>query len=273
MQTAFITGAKGFIGSHLTNRLINDGVNVETWPVDILKLNQLLSIDNVDVVFHLAAKTRCVDPNLISEINIKGTLNVLEHCRMKDIKKMVFASSYLYGIPERLPIDEDHWISLTNPYFKSKKVGEDIARSYSEVYGIDVVSLRLFNIYGPGQKGDMLVPSVIRQLSNPVIIMDDPEPRRDMLFVSDAVDAFVKAGNSQTHGFNVFNIGYGHSWSVGHIVSTIVGISGLHPKVVYRYIRRKDEVMDVIADTRKAKRILGWEPTTILWDGLAVTVS
>ena len=165
------------------------------------------------------------NPRETYEVNVLGTLNILELCRLYNIGNIVFASSYVYGSPEYLPVDEGHSLSPTSPYARSKVMGEGLCRAYHEDYGLKCVILRIFNIYGEGQSDSFLIPSILKQLVSGEIELMDPEPRRDFLYISDAVDAYVKAGHYTGSDFEVFNMGSGVSYSVDSIANKIIDLS------------------------------------------------
>jgi len=275
-QRFLVTGNDGFVGKHLVNELKAKGAEVIGIDIqsgiDIRNWNRLKNIEDVDIVYHLAAimyvPFSWKNPHVLFEVNVLGTLNILEYCRLHSVKKIVFASSYLYGNPKYLPIDEKHPIDLLNPYARSKKIAEDLCIGYSEDFGLNSLILRFFNIYGPGQNKNFLIPMVMEQLKKGKIVLDDPEPRRDFLYVKDAVEAYLKAGTSDNSNFEIFNIGSGVNHSVDEIVRKFITISGQNITVNYRNKRRKNEIMETVADISKAKKLLGWEPKIDLEKGI-----
>jgi nucleoside-diphosphate-sugar epimerase len=275
-----VTGSDGFVGSHLVVRLrqekaevipidISEGIDVTDW-------DQVKGYKDIDIICHLAAKTfipaTIDDPSETYLVNLVGTLNMLELGRRSKIKNFVFASSYVYGHPEYTPVNEEHPINPTNPYSRSKILGEQLCHAYYKDYGLSCVIIRAFNIYGEGQGDSFLIPSIIKQIRSGEIELKDPEPKRDFLYSRDAVEAYVKAIEYSGSGFEIFNIGSGMSYSVDEIVRTIIALSGEKVKVRYLYERRKGEVMDTVADITKAKEKLGWEPKFSLEDGLRNTI-
>lgn len=275
-----ITGNNGFVGKALENELKRKGAEVIGIDVksgsDVRNMNHLQNIKDVDIVHHLAAMMYVPfsweNPHIVYEVNVLGTLNVLEYCRTHDVKKIVFASSYLYGKPKYLPIDEKHPINPQSPYARSKKIAEDMCQGYSEDFGLNCIILRPFNIYGPGQNEIFLIPTIVNQLVKGRINLNDPEPKRDYVYVKDAVNAYVNATEYDGSDFEIFNIGSGVSYSVDEIVKKLINISEKEVPVDYRNKRRENEVMDVIADTRKAKEKLGWTPKVNINEGLKNTM-
>lgn len=273
-----VTGSEGFIGSMLCAKLRDDGAVVKGIDLksgfDITDWGLFKNLENVNLVYHLAAimfvPYAFKNPRNVYMVNVIGTLNVLEFCRLNDIKKLIFASSFVYGQPQYLPIDEKHPVNPNNPYARSKVMGEELCRGYSEDHGINCVVLRPFNIYGPGQNEDFLIPLIFKQIrENNRIELNDPTPKRDLLFVTDMIDAYIKAGELEGFKFEVFNIGYGKSYSVNEIVEMALQITGKQIDVIYNGERRPNEVMDTVANISKASKKLNWHPEIELQTGLA----
>ena len=272
-----VTGSSGFIGRNLVAELKRHNVEVITLTdpeghrIDVRDWQKIQEITDIDIVYHLAAKMYVPfsfeNPRETYEVNALGILNILELCRLANVEKIIFASSYVYGQPQYLPIDEKHPLHSTNPYAKSKILGEELCRAYNTDFGVKCIILRPFNIYGPGQDKNFLISSIIAQFRTGKIELKDPEPKRDFVYISDILDAYIKAGEFNEN-FEVFNIGYGKSYSVKEIVDKIVHLYGKEVKVTYKYERRKNEIMDTVADIRKAKKLLGWKPKTSLAKGI-----
>ncbi len=282
-KRVLLTGASGFVGSHLASELRRKGAQVYSVdvrgniPIDLRDWQRLKEFSDkwgkVDLVYHLAALMfvpySFQNPRDIYDVNVLGTLNMLELCRLQNIERVVFASSYVYGSPQYLPIDEEHPVNPNNPYARSKVMGEVLCRAYHEDYGLKCTILRPFNIYGEGQNDSFLIPSILRQIAGGRIELMDPEPRRDLLYITDAIRAYIKAGEYDRSDFEVFNIGSGLSHSVDEIVRNISDVWGQSAQVVYRNVRRKNEIMNVIANINKAKKELGWAPEVRLEEGLS----
>ena len=275
-KRVLVTGSKGFIGSHLTDQLGKQGADVVgidiSSGIDITDWEQVKGYGGIDFIYHLAAKTYIPstgeDPRQTYLVNLGGTLNMLELGRMNNVRNFIFASSYVYGPPQYLPIDENHPVNPSNPYNRSKALGEGLCRAYYEDYGLKCVILRAFNIYGEGQGNNFLVPTILGQITGGKIQLNDPEPRRDFLYVKDAVEAYIEAADCSGAGLEVFNIGSGKSYSVDEIVTKILAFTGGEAEVRYLQKRRKNEIMDTVADITKAKKELGWEPKIDLEEGL-----
>jgi UDP-glucose 4-epimerase len=276
-----VTGSSGFVGTNLVEKLKRRGAEVLTLTdhdgrrMDIRDLQRVMriinEIRNIDIVYHLAAITSVPfsfeNPRETYEINVLGTLNILELCRLCNADKIVFASSYVYGQPQYVPIDEEHPLQPTNPYMRSKILGEELCRAYNTDFGLKCIILRPFNIYGVGQNTEFLIPSIIAQLRYGKIELKDWAPKRDFVYISDVIDAYIKAGEFKGD-FDVFNIGYGKSYSVKEIVDKIIHLYGKDVKVKYSGERRKNEIMDTVADIKKAKEKLGWKPRVDIDKGL-----
>lgn len=276
-----VTGEDGFIGRYLVNALreLNsstvslkdqNGKSLDIRDRDLIK-GKIKELGDIDIIYHLAAKTSVIssyeNPYATYETNLFGTLNILELCRLCDIDKVVYASSYVYGTPQYLPIDEVHVTDPPNPYSRSKLLAEELCKSYQEDFGIKCIILRPFNIYGPGQRSDFLIPKIISSLSSGEVVVRDLEPKRDFVYITDMINAYIKAGEYQSD-FDIFNIGYGKSYSVKEIIEKIIRIYGSNIRVACEGKRRRNEIMDCYANTAKARVLLGWRPLIDIDEGL-----
>ncbi|GAB4292411.1 MAG: SDR family NAD(P)-dependent oxidoreductase [Myxococcota bacterium] len=270
-----VTGSSGFLGSRLAVRLkeldieiieldIRSGVDLTDW-------RRLMGVEKSDVVIHLAARTfvpaSYENPREFYSANIISTLNALELAR-KFRAKFIFASSYVYGVPEYLPIDENHPTKPFNPYAQSKIICEQLCAGYHRDFGMNIVIFRPFNLYGPGQDERFLIPTIIKQARSGSVMLKDPKPKRDWIFVDDAKEAFVKALYYDKSEFEVFNLGSGKSSSVEEIVAVLRKYVQGDFKVAFTGEERKFEVMDTVADISKARRLLGWNPGIELEEGI-----
>jgi len=276
-KKVLVTGHNGFLGHHLVKELKKYNANVVTLSdkngsIDVREWEKIKQIDGLDNIFHLAAVSYIPksfeDPRRIYEVNVLGTLNILELARLNDVDKMVFTSSYVYGKPEYLPIDEEHPLNPNNPYSRSKLMAESICRSYYEDFGLNCIIFRPFNIYGEGQKEHFLIPTIIKQLKNERIELKDSTPKRDFINVHDVVKALLKAGSS-SYDFDIFNVGYGKSYSVKEIVDKIISSHGKELEVKFGFQRRKSEIDDTVADIDKIQKKLGWKPEIDIDSGLS----
>ncbi|MFA4905567.1 MAG: NAD-dependent epimerase/dehydratase family protein [Candidatus Margulisiibacteriota bacterium] len=279
-KNVVVTGGEGFIGRSLVSRLESNGARVvsvdEKNGFDVCKwdkLNSLKDMHMVECLYHLAAVSfvpyAWKNPRSTYNANILSTLNILDLCRTRRIKKLVLMSSYVYGQPKYLSIDEAHSVSPANPYMWSKYICENLCRAYAQDFGLKVVILRPFNVYGNGQRDDFLIPSIIKQArtSNEVVV-NDIRPKRDFLYIDDMVEALLAAGNYDVKSLEIFNIGYGKSWSVKEIVEHVAEAAGKKIKLVSKNIKRKGEILDLVADISKAEKSLRWRPKIGLNEGI-----
>jgi GDP-4-dehydro-6-deoxy-D-mannose reductase len=270
-----VTGASGFVGTHLIPRLRDAGhrvITVTRTAGDVEESSTWEALPAAEVVIHLAARASVPEswqePELYIRSNLLGTLCALHYCRTREAR-LVFTSSYMYGAPETLPISESAPLIARNPYALSKKLAEEACRFYAESFGVDVTVLRPFNVYGRGQSESFLVPSIVRQMrAGGEIRVKDLAPRRDYVYVRDVVDGILAAAEGGKHGFRALNIASGTSYSVGELVNTIQEVGGSDLPVVSEEERRKDEIMDTVADVGEAKRQLGWAPRFSLREGI-----
>jgi len=274
MSRVLVTGASGFIGKHLVPRLRADGhhvVAVRRTSGDVAEQATWKNFPLADVVVHLAANSFVPDsweaPGEFLRTNLLGTVAAMEYCRER-AAHLVFLSSYMYGDPIHQPIAESVTLVAKNPYALSKKLAEEACQFFADRFGIHVTILRPFNIYGPGQSDAFLVPTIVNQLSaGKEIRVKDLEPRRDYVYVLDVVEAMVKAVACE-RGFSVFNVGSGASHSVAELIRIIQDVWGTDLPVRSEGVRRKDEVMDTVADITLAEQQLGWKPRFTLRQGI-----
>ncbi len=267
-----ITGSSGFIGKYLVDAINESFPNDKLILIDyinginILDKNQLDNIERFDVMVHLAAKSYVPEsfekPYDFYFTNIIGTLNILELCK-KNKAKLIYLSSYVYGIPEYIPVDEKQKAKAFNPYGQSKIMCESLCEGYNRDFGIPIIVFRPFNVYGDGQNTDFLVPSIIKQIREGKnnIYLKDPNPKRDFIFINDVVNAIIKVIQKEFNNFEILNICSGESYSVREVTEIINRL--LMKKVNFVFdeeLQRKNEVNDTRGSRVKIGEFLGWEP-------------
>ena len=303
MMNALVTGAAGFIGSTLSERLCRDGADVvgldcftDYYPRPIKERNLSglrglpnfrfveSTIQRADLaallagrthVFHLAAqagvrKSWGRDFSVYTENNIQATQILLEACIGTPIQKIVFASSSsVYGDLVALPMREDALPQPVSPYGVSKLAAEQLCVLYHVNYGLPTVSLRYFTVYGPRQRPDMGFHKFLRATINrePIVVFGDGEQTRDFTFVADAVSATVAAATRGVAG-RVYNIGGGSRVTVNDVLEMIAHVSGIRPLVQFDSAQKGD-MRHTYADTGLARTDLGFDPTVTLAEGLA----
>lgn len=272
-----ITGSSGFIGRYLIN-VLREKYNIIELDlkngVDIRKWNSLTAVSHFKFIIHLAAYSYVPDsfknPYDFYFNNYLSTLNILELAR-RNKAKVIFLSSYLYGSPKYLPIDEIHPLSPHNPYAQSKLICEKLCEGYFRDFGLPITIFRPFNIYGKGQNDTFLIPSIIKQIDNGIITLKDPRPKRDFIYISDVINAITKSLETEDD-YYVFNIGSGISFSVKEVVESIIELTNNKVHVVFTNEIREGEVLDSIADISKISSVLNWKPEVSFNEGLFKTI-
>lgn len=270
-----VTGCRGFVGTHWTRKLEQLGYEVVALDlrtgVDLNDWDRVERIGPLEVMVPLAARTfvpaSYERPREFYHTNTLATLNALELCRLHRAK-MIFASSYVYGEPRYLPIDEAHPAVAFNPYAQSKLIGETLCRAYNRDFGVPVIIFRPFNIYGMGQHKSFLIPSILSQVQKGEVRLKDPRPKRDLLHIDDLVAAYCKAVAYDRTSFEIFNIASGESYSVAEIVAMITEALNPNARVIFTGEKRKNEVLDTKADIRKAGEGLNWRPVVGFSEGV-----
>lgn len=274
MSKILLTGSTGFVGKNLLPKLINlgyDVIQLSSKDGDIAKEETWINLPQTEIVIHLASKTSVPESWTKSydyiNCNLMGTVNALNYCKQHN-SKLIFISSYLYGNPDQLPINENALLKPTNPYALSKLLSEQACEYYSKSENIETVILRPFNIFGPGQSDNYLIQFIISQLETSNIIkVKDLIPKRDYIYIDDFTDAIVKSLTLNSN-FNIFNIGSGQSYSVKEVIDIIQKLLNTDASVESENERRKNEIMDTIADISMANKILNWSPKISFIEGI-----
>jgi nucleoside-diphosphate-sugar epimerase len=276
LRKLLVTGAAGFIGRALVKRLRQTDNTVIEFDLDrgdITVPDALRAFESnpVDYVFHLAGKTfvpeSWKDPYSFFQVNALGTLNVLELCR-KTGAGLTYLSSYLYGEPDYLPIDEEHPVKSYNPYSQSKVIADTTCQFYSKHFQMPITIFRPFNVYGPGQSSLFLISEIISKVMDSTVqeveVMD-LRPRRDYIYIDDLVDALILSVG-KPHG--IFNLGSGYSVSVEEIIKLVMKHAGITKPYHSKGITRQNEIFDLFANIGKACQALNWEPHTTFEAGI-----
>jgi len=308
---AAVTGAEGFIGSHLVEALVASGVRVRamvlynsfsSWGwLDGIEPEVMASVDvvmgdvrdpratrqfieGVDVVYHLAALIAIPysyrAPHSYLETNAGGTMNVLEAVRSLDTPRMVHTStSEVYGTAMRVPIDEDHPLQAQSPYSATKMAADKLAESYHASFGTPVVTVRPFNTYGPRQSARAVIPTIIIQLASgrEEVSIGAVAPTRDLTFAADTARAFIAAGSAPLDAVagRVLNAGSGNEIAIGDLAEVIARKMDRPLKLAVNEERmrpEKSEVMRLVCDSRRLRTLTGWEPRHTLDTGLEETI-
>lgn len=303
-----VTGAGGFIGSHLCEELIETGADVTAlvrynsrsdWGnLELLSTEKksalkviagnvedadLLSrqTKGMEIVFHLAALIGIpysyTAPASYIRTNVQGTLNVMESARQWEVKKVIHTStSEVYGTALYTPIDEKHPLQPQSPYSASKIGADMIAESYFLSFDLPVTTIRPFNTYGPRQSARAIIPTIISQsLTQKEIRLGSLDPIRDLTFVKDTVRAFLRIAETPNTIGETINIGSGTGFTIAELTDTILSTQGLKMPLVRdpeRVRPEKSEVYELICDNSKAKKLLNWEPNYSLRIGLEETI-
>ena len=307
MKNFLVTGGAGFIGSHLVDRLlatgvervtvvddfndfydpsikrdnIRDHVNDPRYKIsevdirDRAALDQIFEKNNFDCIVHLAARAgvrpSLSEPQLYTETNINGTLNLLELARQKNIKQFVFgSSSSVYGINAKVPFSEDDPISQPiSPYAATKGAGELLCHTYSHLYELRCICLRFFTVYGPRQRPDLAIHKFARLISQgkPIPVFGDGTTRRDYTYVDDIIDGVTAAIDYDKSNYEVINLGESRTVELRELISLLEKELDIHA-TIDRQPSQPGDVPQTFADISKARALLGYAPKTQIEEGL-----
>jgi len=308
-KKVLVTGAGGFIGSHLTERLFELGANVRAFVRytsradegfikyfsddlrkhidivygDIRELETVVkAMDGVDIIFNLAALVGIpysyIHPQEVIEANTIGTLNVLMAARDVGVEKLVQTStSEVYGTARYVPIKEDHPKQPQSPYSASKIAADAIALSFYHSFDLPVAVIRPFNTYGPRQSDRAVIPSIISQvLTKDRLTLGNTTPTRDFTFVTDTAEGFIKVAESEKSVGMEINIGSGQEISIENLIRKIISLVGRDIVIEHNKERvrpARSEVERLCADNTSARNVLGWSPKVSLTHGLEETIN
>ena len=272
-----VTGSNGFVGGRLVKTLRSQGFIVEEFDRHLGDIStHSFKFDHLNHIVHLASMifvpASWENPASFYQTNVMGTVNVLELCRKMNCA-LTYISSYVYGTPQYLPVDESHPIVPASPYNHSKLLAEEACRYYSSTFNFPATIFRPVNIFGPNQNPDFLIPKIIKQAFDPtveVIEVMDLRPKRDFLFIDDMINAIIKSFDNDK--LEIYNIGSGHSVSVEEIIKTILSVSGINKAYYAPNIERKNETWDVYVDISKIKTQLKWVPVTTFEQGMQICI-
>jgi UDP-glucuronate 4-epimerase len=306
-NTILVTGAAGFIGSHLVERLLNAGNqivgldNFDNYYLPAIKRHNVQSINATDgftmiegdirdaalinrvfseyrivLVAHLAARAgvrpSIQQPALYQDVNIGGTINLLEASRLNGVRQFMFtSSSSVYGSGASVPFNEEVKLDYpTSPYAASKLAAELFCRTYHHLYGLPVTVIRPFTVYGPRQRPEMAISLFTRQIESgeEISVFGDGTSKRDYTYVSDIVDGMVQALTSKNQGFEIFNLGDSRPIVLNSLINIIEECLGEKAKIKY-LPEQKGDMPVTYADISRAEQYLGYKPAVTIEDGIA----
>jgi UDP-glucose 4-epimerase len=272
MNSILVTGSSGFIGRKVLEKLPKLGVITDydnSMRINLQNIDEVMKINSVDTVIHLGGKTpkKELKWNDYFNNNISSTLNILEYCVKKNVKKLIYVSNYIYGNPKYSPIDENHPINPHNAYSESKYLAERLCKFYCDKSNLNLIILRPFNIYGESMNQGFLLSNLINSIkTKQKVTIVNKDSRRDLLHVDDFVDLILKIKDYNCK-FEIFNVGTGISFSFNEITEKIEKIT--LKKLNLEYLEDKKIFMeDIKADISKIKEKVDWKPRIEMEEGL-----
>lgn len=288
MKDLVITGHTGFIGRSLVQKLQHSSFSItgisrtrliknkiKQKQRDILQLKNS-DIKNNSTIIHLSALADFMfcqkHPTECFSTNVIGTEHLLDLARKKDCKLIYASTSHVYGIPQKLPLSENHCREASSIYSASKLNGEILCESFSKTYGMDITIARFFSVYGPSNPSYLVLPKIIKQLlTQHQLKLGNLFPKRDFIYIDDVISALVILLKN-THGFNTFNVGSGQSISIQTLCKKLMILSGKNiPISQEKNLLRKYDIPEIRSDISKIKK-LGWHPKVSLDEGLKRTL-
>jgi len=277
MKTIAVSGCSGFIGNALLNELKDKKYKIIPIDIkigtDLSDWNSVKNIPSFDLFIHLANLTYVPDsykdPLKFYHLNYLTTLHALELCR-KYNAKCIYLSSYIYGTPDYLPIDEKHVLKPFNPYAQTKYINESLCQAYFRDFDVITTILRPFNIYGPFQKGEMLIPTIIKKLkqNKKSIQLKDSSPRRDYVYITDVVKAILYCMNLDFKEVETYNVCSGKSYSVLEMTAIINSFFNNKIEFSFGVTDRKNEIDETVGSYKKINKKTGWVPDFDFKDGM-----
>ncbi len=306
-KKAVVTGAGGFIGSHLVEALVVAGVGVRAFvhynsrgdlgllkfaAPELLKEVEIVAgdvrdpfsveraIQGREIVFHLGAHISIPysyqSPRDVVEVNCLGTLNVLQACLSQNVERLIHTStSEVYGSALRVPMDETHPLQAQSPYSASKIAADKLVESYACTYSLPAIIVRPFNTYGPRQSCRAVIPVILTQaLTGSVIRLGNATTRRDFTYIDDTVQGFIKAALAFSADGSAINLGTGSDYSIAEVIQIVGEVVGRPLEIQQESVRLRpgqSEVTRLLSDNRLASSKLGWKPKILIRDGLSKT--
>lgn len=273
-----VSDSKSFVGKSICKLL--EEIDIEIFRIDdndefdISDNESFKSIPPVDHFIHLACKVYVPlsyeEPYTFYRYNYMSTLNVLEFCRLNRVH-LIYASSYIYGSPEYLPVDEMHRIVPFNPYAETKVLCEKLCEGYSKYFDVKSTVLRLFNIYGENQTGNLLIPQILSQIKDKESIsLKSSSPKRDFVYVEDVARAFVACLKEESN-YAIYNVCSGRSISIKEmtiLIKKACSELGMEVNFVFSEEDRNNEVDETVGTYQKIESAVGWHPLVSLEDGI-----